>query len=121
VQSIKLHHLSVHFHRQKDTLFVQMYTFTKVCQQTLISHSALSTKAAFRFNNLLLRMKDEGRLSLQTEVHFSCPFSWYTSPPVLTVKVNLPMCLIKHHTMKAQCHVPDGEKGHHHAQAAFPQ
>jgi len=39
---------TVHFHRQKDTLSVQMYTFTKVCQQTLISHSALSTMAAFR-------------------------------------------------------------------------
>jgi hypothetical protein len=113
---------TVHFHRQKDTLFVQMYTFTKVCQHTLISHSALSTMIAFRFNNLLQRKWQEGRLSLQTEVHFSCPFSCYTSPPVLTVKLNLPLCLWRHSgVLEAQCHVLDGGKSHHHVQAVFPQ
>jgi len=45
-------------------------------------------------------MQQEGRRSLKTEVRFSCPFSCYTSPQVLTVKMNLPLCLIKHHTMK---------------------
>ena len=93
---------TVHFHRQKDTLSVQMYTFTKVCQQTLISHSALSTMVDFRFNNLLQRMQQEDRLSLPTEVHFLCHFSCYTSPPALMVKLNLPLCLINHHTMKTQ-------------------
>jgi hypothetical protein len=115
---------TVHFHREKDTLFVQMYTFTKVCQQTPISHSTLSTKATFRFNNLLQRMQQKGRLSLQTEVRFSCPFSCYTSPQVLMVKLNLPMCLIKHigsEELEAQCHVLDAGKGHHHVQAAFHQ